>query len=890
MDDGKNVVLKEISVVGKVIGNFLLNEVTQIFTNGSEESVEFIYTFPMPESASVSSFKASTKENSFAGTVKSKKESLEVYQTAISKGDSAYMLESHRDNIFQVSLGHVAKDEEITVNISYIQDIFHKTMSDNSFRLLIPTLVSPRYIPGRPIGQGKGTGILPPTDKVPDADFITPHQGETGYKASFKIDFELDSTIREITSPSHEIVVNFDGGNGRVTVDQADLDSDFVLNVSMYGVYNEKFIISDKLNDEYFSYVSFIPKLKLESESSGGNTGKEYIFLIDVSGSMMGANLESAKKAMKICLNNMEPGDIFNIIAFESYFECFSKKSVEFNEETFTNAGQWIDSLVDRGGTEIFKALQYAIKNSRKTRGEAEKIIMLITDGQIGNEDEIIKYVKNNFDGRIFCVGIDVNVNDSFLNKISTVGNGFTEFYYPGGNEDLVKKVVKQFIRSNSAYLKDIRLETGSMYESAGKLPEYIYNNECYNFISKTDKPVETLSIIGFDGTKEVRLNVQATATDEEAALLSKMWAKKKISEMEMNLFEINPRHKDIAESQIIDISVRYGVICRYTSFIAVNLREDKQKGLPKAAVVPINVPKTNEDEPDSGMRFRRSINRSRGIAGGDVLSQSEMDSLLCQLSGPVAAPSPRVSLKEGITNFIDNISQRIGSAYTSEEEEDATLVVEDLLIESFTPELTFEDDKEDFDSDDFDPEDLANKVFEDYSTNVANPSSLIKETYAIAKMGNPISVDKFNDFVRANILKIADDCNNTIIQRYFIEIDHLLSSVEVFANDAKLNDTEFSDCFKKLIGKLEENFPTDSDLSEIASKQNFDGSFLHCNELKINFSLIILKRFLTEGDSYVYGKQIKKLFGYFDKIKSNLTEQQKIKLAECEEMANNVL
>ena len=167
--------MKRVSVSGKVAGGFFLNEIEQVFTNEASSNVEFIYTFPMPANASVSSFSAVAGSERFIGVVKEKEEAFKEYQKAIAEGDGAYLLESYRDNVFQTSLGNVAQGEEVIVNISYVQDI---KVTNNELRLLIPTLVSPRYIPGQPIGPKTGMGYSGPTGQVPDADYITPVQGD----------------------------------------------------------------------------------------------------------------------------------------------------------------------------------------------------------------------------------------------------------------------------------------------------------------------------------------------------------------------------------------------------------------------------------------------------------------------------------------------------------------------------------------------------------------------------------------------------------------------------------------------------------------------------------------------------------------------------------------
>jgi Ca-activated chloride channel family protein len=787
-------VLKELTAAGRVVGTFFMNEVRQVFINNSGSNVEFIYTFPIPADASVSDFSAMVGGESFVGVVREKEEALKKYQKAIAKGDSAYMLESHRDNIFETSLGNVAKGEEVTVNISYIQDI---GMSGSEMRLLIPTLVSPRYIPGYPSGKKTGMGSQSPTNHVPDADFISPVIGETGYKAEFHVSFELDNDISEISSPSHEITARYEGGQGNVAVNQADLNSDFVLNVSMRGGQKEKFITTPETKNGCFSYLSFIPKLKAVPYAN-----KEFVFMIDVSGSMSGENIESAKKALKICLRNMEADDIFNIIAFESDFEVFAEHGVEFNEVSFKKANAWIDKLHDRGGTEIYQALRYAVE-STKVFGDKEKIIMILTDGQVGNEDEIVTYLHKNFDGRVFCVGIDVNVNDSFLNKVSAVGNGFTEFYYPESNEDLAGKIVRQFARSNAAFLKDVRIETNGSADIAGKLPKYLYSDECYTLVLKTGQKPGALRVIGTDGGDEVTLEYPVTDDNGSAALFQKLWAKKKLAEIEIETLDLNPRHENIWKQKIVDISTVYGVICRYTSFIAVNERSVKESTLPKVVAVPVDAPK-RKSKPTSGVSpdqyelvgflglaadSNSTLLSSSRPFGENVFSQSEIDSLLCC-----------VSLQD-----VDSMEYDV--------EKDIPVV--DSLYETIT------------------------------------------------KRESPISERDFSLDIRGKMIELAGNIADIDISTAFEKLDVILAAVERFYSKG---DQSFDVCFNKLIQILVDkcNFGDKSmSLADIASVQSFDGSFAQCSQLKMKFSIAAAKRFSDEGEAFLYKRQIDKLISF---------------------------
>jgi|GEM_PF-3216424 len=824
-----NAELKEVNISGNIVGSFFLNEIEQKFVNSSGGNVEFIYTFPIPENASVSGFYAAIGENRYIGELKEKEEALKDYQNTVAKGESAYMLESFRDNIFRLSLGNAADGETITVVISYIQDI---TVNDNAFRLLIPTLVSPRYIPGSIIGPNIGSGWRPPTDKVPDADFITPTQGKTGYKANFKIEFDLDSNIREISSPSHDVAAEFSENRGTVKFTQADMNSDFILNVSMYGAYNERFIAAKKSDGEYFSYASFVPKIP-----GSAKTNKEYIFLIDISGSMGGNNIGSAKKAVQICLRNIEEGDTFNIIAFESSFYCFAETSVKFDAINFAAANDWVDKLSARGGTEIYSPIKYIVEKSKNSSG-AEKIMMLATDGQIGNEDEIIGYVKNNFSGRVFCIGIDINVNDSFLNKIAAIGNGFAEFYYPGGNEDLTKKVVKQFIRSGAPYIKPAKLETGGAHELAGKLPGCVYDGECYNFIIKSEQEPAGIAIAGENNAK-ITIGAPIENADDRAVLLSKLWAKKKIAEMDRELLDVSPRLKDAAKGKIVDVSVKYGVVCRYTSYIAVNERADKQAGLPKAVVVPVNSPRAMYDE--------------------------DMDDMEMSMSAPL-------------------MTRSFSASFSSAPLSDSFMAVPTAAAEMFKMNLSKPKSAGG----------LFKKLFkaEEREPAAENPKTmaadkLIDRLYEmIGDMNWEVGGVAFADSIRASLVKIWSKNDKIDFVGQFAKLDKILSAVEKFT--AKKDD-EFDKCFLELSARLEKSIEKAGkslSLDEIAGAQNFDGSFYHL-QYRNALTLMVLNRLLKEGDIFVYQKQIKKTIGYLGA--ASLSAEETGKFEECLALAKNV-
>ncbi|MCL1806229.1 MAG: VWA domain-containing protein [Oscillospiraceae bacterium] len=637
------------------------------------------------------------------------------------------------------------------------------------------------------------------------------------------------------------------------------------MNISLLGVTAEKFIVSQKTDSGYFSYISFVPRLKAAPFAN-----KEYIYMLDISYSMSGENLESAKKALKICLRNLEAGDIFNMIAFESSFECFSERGVELTEDSFKKANLWIDQQTSRGGTEIFPALRYAVE-SMKNEHDIEKIIMLLTDGQVGNEDEIIKYVKGNFDGRVFCVGIDVNVNDSFLNKVSTVGNGYTEFYYPDSNEDLAGKIVRQFARSNAAYLKDIKFKADCKIEVAGKPPKYLYSDECCNIILKSDDCIDFLRVIGSSDEGEMTLEFPVTDTNGNPELFSKMWAKKRITDYERDAFDINPRHEKLAKEKIIEISVMYGVICRYTSFIALNERESKQVNLPKAVAVPVNAPKRKAAKSSGGGILGRGLFSEMKMLSRPY-SDDDTEDFVCYSRSPreqERRSQERLEMKR-LMRPIDDADD------FSEFMPRSASIPPPPPSAAYAPSASVQSS----DADESDPFESIFRIFNRSSATRPQPEGkskiqplVLRFFKEISDRDTPVSESEFKLDIRAKIIELSKHCDAIDFAVCFNEMDQILSAVEQFVGKG---DQAFDDSFQKLLQLLDENCRlNDASLksADIASMQNFDGSFCQCSQLKKKYTLVAAKRFISDSDSFLYSRQIKKLVEFFRRTDATVLE-----------------
>lgn len=313
-----------------------------------------------------------------------------------------------------------------------------------------------------------------------------------------------------------------------------------------------------------------------------------YILLIDISGSMAGTKLEQAKNALQLCLRNMETDDSFNIIAFESACHCLSPAgALPFNQASLERAAHWINDLHAMGGTEILQPVEFALENS----GNKGTVILLFTDGQVGNEQQIISLVRRGIRGnRLFTFGIDTAVNSYFINKLAGAGKGLAEFIHPG--ERIEDKVLRQFSRINTPAALDVDVEWSAMQdvELYPRAIPALFDGDPVAMAAKYRGALAgTVSLTGRLKGKSFRAELDLSRLGAgEAGFLKKIWARMKIEHLEKTLEEINPRRRKAFAEEIVNVSREYNLASSQTSFVAVQERVNRATGVPETVVVPV--------------------------------------------------------------------------------------------------------------------------------------------------------------------------------------------------------------------------------------------------------------------------------------------------------------
>lgn len=483
---------------------------------------------------------------------------------------------------------------------------------DNILRFFLPTTISPRYVPAD----------VPDEEGIPVNSKIHPEYAD---KVSYGLHLQIDVLKAEdmdpdsISSPSHKIKTSFKDDHYRIefTADEVKMDRDFIVEIEYKNNnLNNAFYLPGE--DESFVQVDFTPDFKTLFKNNCLDfvpVATNVVFLLDCSGSMQGSSINQAKKALEILIKALKPKQKFNIYRFGSSFDRLSGNFLEFNKETLNRALVFLDNTdADFGGTEILapfeniilwppKYLDFTNKDDDEHISEQTSIV-LITDGEVGNEQEVLNLAKSNRQSfRIFTVSIGYEPNEYFIKNLAKVTGGDYMIVHPEERIDL--KIISLFKKLNIKPLENLRIDLGIDENLIEQSPESlaIYDNltcSIYARIKKTLIP-EKIALKGVYNGMEVRWDfplINQISRDEttvnEYDFIPKFWAWEKIRDLENSSFtrqgsqQIERKYKNI-DNQIIELSKKYGVVSSKTSFVSIEERneDEKTKGEIKLVKVP---------------------------------------------------------------------------------------------------------------------------------------------------------------------------------------------------------------------------------------------------------------------------------------------------------------
>lgn len=560
-------VLEHTDVVAEVTGFVSAVTVTQRFKNPFEKPVEAVYVFPLPENAAVDEMTLTAGTRVIRATIQKREEARRQYEQAKAQGRRAALLDQERPNIFTQSVANLLPGESVQVSLRYVAPL---RFDDGAYTFNFPMVVGPRYMPGAPLaGASQGTGTMPDTDRVDDASRLSPPVQRTGRDISVEVRLETGAVIEELWSVSHALQADrTSSSRAVVTLDAADRvpNKDFILRWKVSGPETRAAVVSTGGPEGTFALM-----LNPEAQPSNDEVlPKEMVFVIDTSCSMGGAPLDAAKQAMALAMTQMNPRDSFMLIDFADTASSFHDSPLPNTPENVKKALRYLDALPSGGGTNQLAGIRRAL--DRPADGERLRVVLLMTDGFIGNEVEIFHETQRLLgNGRVFGFGIGDSVNHFLLARLSEEGRGF--YQYVRTDEDPTEAVGRFVRRISKPLMTDVTIDWGGLQVVdvlPRKVPDLFDAQPVVLLGRYRNGGPATITLRGHVGSKNVELatRVNLGVASAAASGLSSMWARARIEEVDrLQKFGEFPE----AAKEITTLGLEHHVMTPYTSFVAVD-------------------------------------------------------------------------------------------------------------------------------------------------------------------------------------------------------------------------------------------------------------------------------------------------------------------------------
>ncbi|KAK5452719.1 hypothetical protein LTS15_006867 [Exophiala xenobiotica] len=469
----------------------------QTFVNPEDKFLDEIqYTFPLYDGISVVGFTCTIGAKTIVGVVKEKQQAKVDYSEAVARGETAGLLQQlpEASDVFTTSIGNVPPKGKIHVEIVYLGELKHDAETDGS-RFTIPTIMAPRY----------GSVSTESADALASTHTAT----KGGISISVDVTLEEGSIVRGIQSPSHPIAVTMgrtstmegdsfctNNASATLTLGTTELDKDFIIVVLAKGTDTPRAFLEkhSTIPNQRAIMATLVPKFNVP------NISPEIVFVVDRSGSM-GSNIPLVVAALKIFLKSLPVGVKFNICSFGSSYAFLFDKSKTYDQSSLSEALKYLESFAaDMGGTELLAPVKQTVKNRYQ---DLPLEVMILTDGQIWNQEELFTFVNEATNARFFSLGIGHGASSSLVEGIARAGNGFAQFV--GDNERMDKRVIRMLKGALSSHIIDYTLDVTYEEESISADDDFemveATPSSSKTVVTELKKPAEQKPISLFDTT-----------------------------------------------------------------------------------------------------------------------------------------------------------------------------------------------------------------------------------------------------------------------------------------------------------------------------------------------------------------------------------------------------
>src|SRR6516225_3341769 len=529
-------------------GQVAITSIDQEFYNPNDQRLEGFYMFPVPKGAHIDKFSMEIGGKSVEAELLPADKARGIYEDIVRKMRDPALLEYAGRDLFKVRIFPIEPRSRKPIKISYTELL----RSDaGTVTYLYP--LSTEKFSARPIKN-----------------------------LSLKIELKSAEPLASIYSPSHKVEIKRDGPNRAVIGyeskdEKPDTDFQLVYSSDTRDVGLKLITYKPDADDGYFLLLA-APTIANETKPAA----KDVVFVVDTSGSMAGAKLQQAQKALRFCVENLNTDDRFEIVRFSTEAEPLFRELVPADSDHRKRANGFIDEFKPIGGTAIADALQSAFK-VRPEKSDRPFVVIFLTDGlpTVGtrNPEEIVTNVKKASGVRIFSFGIGSDVNTQLLDQIAEGTRAFSQYVL--ANEDLELKVSNFYTRIKEPALTNLKLDLGGGVRTSkmypADLPDLFKGDQLvvagrYSGAGDVEAKL-TGNVGGREQTFSYKLHFDDRKTSDD--YVPRLWATRRVGFL---LDEIRI-HGETAElrDETTELARKYGIVTPYTAYLIVE-DEDRRR------------------------------------------------------------------------------------------------------------------------------------------------------------------------------------------------------------------------------------------------------------------------------------------------------------------------
>ncbi len=567
---GEQFPLEATSAEVNISGVIAAVTVKQKYRNRGRESLEAVYVFPASTRAAVNAMKMSIGERVVQAKIQEKQAARTTYEKAKGAGKRSSLLEQQRPNVFQMNVANIMPGDIVEVELAYTELLVPE---EGEYQFVYPSVVGPRF-------NGEAGESIPAANPWVANPYLM-EKTPSPYRFDLTVGIATGVPIQALSSPSHALQVDYQGPDSAVLrlgePDQAGGDRDFILKYRLKGKAIQSGMLVHRGEDENFFLLMAQPPERVMLEQV---PPREYIFVVDVSGSMRGFPLDTSKRLMSELLPALRPEDSFNIVFFSGASRKLAEHSLPATRANVDRAMAMMEQQRGGGGTRMLAAVKRAM--AIPARAQTSRSFIIVTDGYVSVETEAFDYVRNNLNqANFFAFGIGSSVNRFLIEGLARAGRGLPFVITDPNEAATIAGRFRRYIESPVLTGIELDFEELDVYDVVPEaVPDLLSDRPLIVFGKWRGEPKGKVVVRGHGGQGAFESNLAVTKVTEssEHSALRYLWARQRIAELG-DFEKLAPNNERARE--ITTLGLTYDLLTAFTSFVAVDSEVVNRGGAP---------------------------------------------------------------------------------------------------------------------------------------------------------------------------------------------------------------------------------------------------------------------------------------------------------------------